>query len=287
MQVRATSRISSPRWLSLGKGLILGSALIVFSAWTVIPFFWMIITAIKPNSEIYRETRLLPRHPTFQHFVELMTQTNFLTYLRNSVIVAIGTTTIAIVVGSLAAYALTRLTFRGRALLANATIVTYLMPPALLFIPLFQVAFQFHLTNKAVGLIPIYLIGAAPFSTWMAMAYFATIPKELEEAALVDGATRWQILWQVITPLALPAIAVIALFTFTQAWNEFLFALLLISSESQKTIPVGLAELIIGDVFQWGPLMAGALIASLIPTTIYLIAQRWIISGLLAGAVKQ
>jgi multiple sugar transport system permease protein len=170
--------------------------------------------------------------------------------------------------------------------MGRAIIVTYLVPGSLLFIPLFQIAYQIHLTDKALGLVIIYLVGTVPFCTWLAISYFNTIPYELEEAALVDGATRLQSMTRILLPLALPALAVIALYAFTNSWNEFLFALLLIGRDSEKTIPSGLAGLINGDVFQWGELMAGAIIASLPPVLIYLAAQKWVVSGLAGGAVK-
>jgi len=157
------------------------------------------------------------------------------------------------VVGVLAAYAVTRLRFRGRRLMGNVTIVTYLIPPALLFIPLFQVAAQFNLTNSTLGLILIYLIFSVPFCTWLSIAHLQAIPIELEEASLVDGCTRLQSLWLIVVPLLLPALAVIALYAFTQAWNEFLYALILISTGSRKTLPVGLADFVVGDVYNWPP----------------------------------
>lgn len=276
------------RWLRRGglKKIIIALTLVVFIAWTLVPLAWIVITALKPTREIFTPTALLPSEPTFDHFSHVWNNTDFPTYLRNSLIVATATTVVSMTVALLAAYALTRLDFFGRRFIARSAIVTYLIPGSLLFIPLFQVAHQFKLTDKALGLVVIYLIFAVPFSTWLAISYFNTIPAEIEDAALVDGANRLQVLWTVTIPLALPALAVVALFTFTQAWNEFLFALLLISRDSQKTMPVGLAEFVIGDVFQWGPLMAGALIAAVPPLLIYTIAQRWVVSGLAGGAIK-
>jgi multiple sugar transport system permease protein len=211
---------------------------------------------------------------------------NFFTYMKNSLLVSTLTTLAAMAIGVTAAYAISRLSFRGRTFMARTTIVTYLVPGSLVFIPLYQIAYQLHLTNKAVGLVVIYLVGSVPFCTWLAISYFNGIPYELEEAALVDGATRLQALVRIILPLAAPALAVIALYAFTQSWNEFLFALLLISRDSQKTIPAGLAGLINGDTFQWGALMAGALLSSIPPLLIYVLAQRWVVSGLAGGAVK-
>ncbi len=246
----------------------------------------MLQTSIKPDRDLYRRVSLWPSRITNAHYVEVLRETPFPTYFRNSFLVAAGTTVIAMLIAVLAAYALTRLVFRGRTFVARATIVTYLVPPALLFIPLFQIANQFGLQDRAVGLIVVYLIFAVPFSTWLTISYFNTIPSDLEDAALVDGATRLQSLFTIFVPLALPALAVVALYTFTQAWNEFLFAYLLIGRDSQKTAPVGLHEFVVGDVFAWGPLMAGSLIASLPPVLIYIAAQRWVVSGLAGGAIK-
>ncbi len=268
------------------RNCVLVFGLAFFSLWTLFPFLWIVETSIKPDRDLYREVSLWPSRITNAHYIEVLQETPFLTFFRNSFIVAITTTAISMTIAVLAAYAMTRLSFRGRTFVARATIVTYLIPPALLFIPLFQVALQLHLTNKAMGLVIIYLIFAVPFSTWLAISYFNTIPSDIEDAALVDGANRFQSLISIFLPLALPALAVIALFTFTHAWNEFLFAKLLIGRDSQKTLPVGLEEFVIGDVFAWGPLMAGSLIASLPPVLIYIAAQKWVVSGLGGGAIK-
>jgi multiple sugar transport system permease protein len=268
------------------RRIVLICGLTLFLIWTLFPLLWIIATSIKPNSEIYSQATLIPRQVTGVHYAELFRETPFMTYFKNSIIVASVTTIVAMVIGVLGAYAITRLDFRGRIFIARTTIVTYLVPGSLLFIPLFQIAHQLNLTDKALGLSVIYLVGSVPFCTWLAISYFSVIPVELEQAAFVDGANRLQAMFYVTLPLALPAIAVIALYAFTNAWNEFLFALLLIGSDSQKTIPAGLASLINGDVFQWGALMAGALLSSLPPVLIYIVAQKWVVSGLAGGAIK-
>jgi multiple sugar transport system permease protein len=275
-------------WL-LRRGLrkiVLVVGLAIFSIWTLFPFLWIVATSLKPDRDLYRKVSLLPKTITGAHYQEVLFATPFPTYFKNSFMVATITTAAAMIIAVLAAYALTRLSFRGRALVARATIVTYLIPASLLFIPLFQIAQQLPFRGEALGLVIIYLIFAVPFSTWLAISYFNTIPSDLEDAALVDGASRLRSLFTIFVPLALPALAVIALFTFTQAWNEFLFALLLIQRDSQKTVPIGLAEFVVGDVFAWGPLMAGSLIASLPPVLIYVAAQKWVVSGLGGGAIK-
>jgi multiple sugar transport system permease protein len=284
---RTAPRVSSGKIARevLRRALLFGG-LAIFTVWTLFPLVWIVTTSIKTNKELYQEATIFPHTVTWQHYDQIFHQTRFLTYMKNSLMVAVLTTVIAMLVGVLAAYAITRLTFRGRVFMARATIVTYLVPGALLFIPLFQIAYRLHLTDKTLGLVVIYLVGTVPFCTWLAISYFNTIPYELEEAALVDGATRPQALRRIVLPLALPALAVIALYAFTQSWNEFLFALLLIGRDSQKTIPAGLAGLINGDTFQWGALMAGALISSIPPLIIYIVAQKWVVSGLAGGAVK-
>jgi multiple sugar transport system permease protein len=249
----------------LVRRLVLVVGLGFFTLWTLFPIYWIVSTSLKPNSEIYGDAALWPRSLTFIHFDEIFNQTRFGTYFRNSLEVSVLTTVCAMAIGVLAAYALTRLTFTGRTFVARSVIVTYLVPGSLLFIPVFQLAYTLGLTDKALGLVVVYMIGTVPFCTWLAISYFNTIPHELEDAAMVDGANRLQSLLFIILPLALPALAVIALFAFTNSWNEFLFALLLIGRDSEKTIPAGLAGLINGDVFQWGALMAGALITALPP----------------------
>lgn len=270
----------------LVRRLVLVVGLGFFTLWTLFPIYWIVSTSLKPNAEIYGDAALWPRSLTFIHFDEIFNQTRFGTYFRNSLEVSVLTTVCAMAIGVLAAYALTRLTFTGRTFVARSVIVTYLVPGSLLFIPVFQLAYTLGLTDKALGLVVVYMIGTVPFCTWLAISYFNTIPHELEDAAMVDGANRLQSLLFIILPLALPALAVIALFAFTNSWNEFLFALLLIGRDSEKTIPAGLAGLINGDVFQWGALMAGALITALPPVAIYVLAQRWVVSGLASGAVK-
>ncbi len=284
---RAASRaVSGKAVRALVRGVLLWGGLAFFSVWTLFPLLWIATTAVKTNKELYQQATILPTTFTWQHFDQIINQTRFLTYFKNSLMVSTLTMLLAMVIGVMAAYAISRLNFRGRMFMARTTIVTYLVPGSLLFIPLFQIAYRLNLTDKALGLVIIYLVHSVPFCTWLIISYFNTIPYELEEAALVDGATRPQALVRIVLPLALPALAVTALYAFTQSWNEFLFALLLIGRDSQKTIPAGLAGLINGDTYQWGALMAGALLSSIPPVLIYIAAQKWVVSGLAGGAVK-
>ena len=254
--------------------------------WSLFPVYWMLVTSLKSNRDIYSRPGLVPTAPVLTHYRTTLFETHFLTFMRNSFLVAVATTATSIVVGSLAAYAITRLRFVGRRWVARSIIFVYLVPPALLFIPLFGVVHALGLADTIYSLMLTYLTFTVPFCTWLLIGYFKTIPVEIAEAALVDGCGPVGTLWRIIVPLALPAMAVVALFSYTLSWNEFLYAMVFIGSDSQKTITVGLAGLIMGDVFMWGQLMAAAVLGSLPAVLIYAISQRWVVSGLAVGGVK-
>ena len=260
--------------------------LLFFGIWTILPLYWIVATAIKPDLLIYREPSLIPSQITADHFVFVLSRTPFLVYIKNSLLVTLVTTSLAMIIGTLAAYAIVRLVFRGREFFARAAVVTYLVPGTLLFIPMFQVIYSLGLIDNIVGLMVTYLTFTVPFATWMMIGYFRNVPGELEDAALVDGCSRLQALIRIMVPIALPALAVVALFAFTLSWNEFLYALVFIGSDSQKTLTVGLIGLVRGDTFPWGPMMAAALMGALPPTIVYIVSQRWVVSGLAAGSVK-
>lgn len=270
----------------LVRRLVLSTGLVLFGTWTVVPLYWIVVTALKPNLLIYREPTLFPTQITGDHFAFVLTRTPFLLYVKNSVLVTLVTTLLAMIIGTLAAYAIVRLVFRGREWFARAAVVTYLVPGSLLFIPMFQVIYSIGLIDNIVGLMVTYLTFTVPFATWMMIGYFRNVPSELEDAALVDGCSRVQALARIMVPIALPALAVVALFAFTLSWNEFLYALVFIGSDSQKTLTVGLIGLVRGDTFPWGPMMAAALLGALPPTLVYIVSQRWVVSGLAAGSVK-
>ena len=256
---------------------------------TLFPFFWMFITSIKPNAELYnvRMNPLYVLHPTLEHFRYLMRETIFLTWAYNTLYVSILSTAISLITGIMAGYALSRLRFRGAGGIAVGIFVTYLVPPTLLFIPLADVVRTFGLLDSPWSLILTYPTFLIPFCTWLLMGYFKTIPRELEECAMIDGATRLQAMIKIILPLALPGILSAGIFAFTLSWNEFIYALVFLSSTEIKTIPVGVvSELIRGDVFFWGPLMAGALLGSVPVAIIYSFFVEYYVAGLTAGAVK-
>jgi len=268
------------RWI--GNGLLL-----VMLVWTLVPFYWMMATSLKADQEIYGfEATLVPHHPTLAAYVRLFQQTPFMKYVRNSTIIAVSTTAVSLVFGCLGAYALARLRFRGRRLIARGLVFTYLVPPSLLFIPLFAMMSALSLVDTHQGLILAYLGFTVPFCTWLLMGYFRSVPLELEEAALVDGCTRLGALIRVVLPMSLPALAVVAFFSFTQAWNEFLYANVFVNSVEVRTITTGLTLFIVEDVFFWGPMMGAAFLSALPPLVVYLVFQRWVVKGLTLGAVK-
>jgi len=207
-------------------------------------------------------------------------------WLRNSAYVSIVVTTLSIVLGALGAYAITRLRFSGRRIVALGLIFTYLIPQSLLFIPLFQIIAGLHMADTLGALILVYPTITLPFCTWMLISYFRSIPIELEEAALIDGCGRLGVLFRIVLPLSGPAVVVVALFSFTQAWNEFLYALVFTNSLASRTLTVGLTQMLGEDVFYWGQMMAGALITAIPPVIMYTLAQRLVIKGLVVGGVK-
>jgi ABC-type glycerol-3-phosphate transport system permease component len=265
-----------------------GNALLALMlVWTLVPFYWMLATSLKKDKEIYGfEATLVPRQPTLQNYARLFDKTPFVKYLRNSTIVAVGNTLASLVFATLGAYALARLRFPGRGLIARGLVFTYLVPPALLFIPLFAVMSTLRLVDTHHGLILAYLRFSVPFCTWLLMGYFRSVPIELEEAALVDGCTRLGSLVRVILPMSLPALAVVAFFSFTQSWNEFLYANVFVNSVEVRTVTTGLTLFIVEDVFFWGPMMGASFLSALPPLLLYLVFQRWVVKGLTLGGVK-
>jgi|DewCreStandDraft_1066081.scaffolds.fasta_scaffold00424_13 multiple sugar transport system permease protein len=284
--VRARQSAGARR-LPIGRGWLIAAyvALIIFVLWTIIPFLWMILASLKTNKEIYKDFTLWPREVYFGHYLALM-KGKFGIWLRNSAYVATVTTVLSIVLGALGAYAITRLDFAGRRLMARALVLAYLVPSSLLFIPLFQTVAGLGLADTLGSLILVYPTFTLPFCTWMLVSYFRSIPVELEEAALIDGCSRLGVLFRITIPLSLPAIMVVMLFSFTQAWNEFLYALVFTNSIRTRTVTVGLTQMLGEDVFYWGQMMAGSMLTALPPVIMYTLAQRIVVRGLTLGSVK-
>lgn len=282
---------------SIGRGWVIATyvGLIFFLLWTLVPFFWMLMASVKTNKEIYQQFTIFPKTWTFEHYQSLFTlgatgkskaSANFSRWLLNSALVSLVVTGLSIVLGALAAYAITRLRFTGRPSLGRGLIFTYLLPNSLLFIPLFTIVARLDQVDKLTGLMLVYPSFTLPFCTWMMTSYFRSIPIELEDAALIDGCDRLGVLFRVVLPLAAPAVAVVALFAFTQSWNEYLYALVFTNSLAARTVTVGLQQMLGEDVFFWGQMMAGALITAIPPVILYMLAQRLVIGGLAAGGVK-
>jgi ABC-type glycerol-3-phosphate transport system permease component len=261
--------------------------LLVFVTWTLIPFYWMLVTSLKEHKEIYgTEATLWPQEPTLDSYRTLFFETDYFLFFRNSMSVALATTFFTVLCASLAAYAIARLDFPGRKILARGMIYTYLVPQSLLFIPLFAIMVGVGLTNTLSGLTLAHLGFTIPFCTWLLMGFFMSIPKELEDAALVDGCTRLGVLIRIVLPISLPALAVVAFFSFTLSWNEYLYAIVFNSAPSVLTIPTGLSNFVVEDVFFWGPIMASTVFTVIPPLVVYFFFQRWLITGLTMGAVK-
>ena len=263
--------------------------LIVFLFVLLFPFYWMGITAFKPNNELLSRdgNPFWIISPTLAHVKKLLFDTAYPQWMWNTVVVSVVSTVFSLGASVLAAYAIERLRFSGAKHVGLAIFLAYLVPPSILFIPLASVVFQLGLFDTRLALILTYPTFLIPFCTWLLMGYFRSIPFELEECALIDGANRWQILVKIVLPLAVPGLISAGIFAFTLSWNEFIYALTFVSSSEIKTLPVGVVtELVEGDVYHWGSLMAGALFGSLPVAFIYSFFVEYYVSGM-TGSVKE
>ena len=275
---------STPRKL-ISAYLPLGAFLFVL----LFPFYWMAITAFKPDKVLLSRdgNPFWITSPTLAHVKKLLFDTAYPEWMWNTVLVSVTSTIFSLAASVLAAYAIERLRFSGAKQVGLAIFLAYLVPPSILFIPLASVVFQLGLFDTRLALILTYPTFLIPFCTWLLMGYFRTIPFELEECALIDGASRWQILTKIVLPLAVPGLISAGIFAFTLSWNEFIYALTFVSSSEIKTLPVGVVtELVEGDVYHWGALMAGALFGSLPVAYIYSFFVEYYVSGM-TGSVKE
>jgi multiple sugar transport system permease protein len=266
-------------WIPLG----------IFVFVLLFPFYWMAITAFKPDNELLSRTGnpFWVINPTLAHFNKLLFHTAYPEWLWNTVVVSVVATFVSLLASVLAAYAIERLRFNGSKQVGLSIFLAYLVPPSILFIPLAAIVFNLGLFDTRWALILTYPTFLIPFATWLLMGYFRSIPFELEECALIDGASRLQILWKIVLPLSVPGLISAGIFAFTLSWNEFIYALTFISSSEVKTVPVGVVtELVEGDVYHWGALMAGALLGSLPVAVIYSFFVEYYVSGM-TGAVKE
>ena len=254
------------------------------------PFYWMALTAVKPDEQLLDLETYSPFwtwNPTFKHIYKLLFQSNYPRWLWNTMYVASAATALSLFASVLAAYAIVRLRFRGAELVGGLIFLAYLVPPSILFIPLASIIYQYGLIDSPLSLILVYPTILIPFSTWLLMGYFKSIPFELEECALIDGASRWQILTKIVLPLAIPGLISAFIFSFTLCWNEFIYALTFISTTANKTVPVAIVnEFVDGDIYRWGALMAGALVGSLPLVILYTFFVEHYVSAM-TGAVKE
>jgi len=265
------------------------AALSMFVVFFLIPPFYMLVTSLKTSAEIGAQAGnpWLVRSPTLSNYTELLTNANFLGFFWNSVKVTICLVILSMVISVFAAFSLARMKFWGSGVLATGIFLTYLVPESLLFIPLFQLVGSVGLINNAWAMVPLYLTLSVPFCTWIMIGYFASIPKELDEAALIDGATYMQMLFRIFIPVAMPGIIAATIFSFTVGWGTFLYPMAYLYSSDQMVLTVGIvSDLIRADVFQWGKIMAGSLLAAAPPVLIYAFLMDYYIAGLTAGATK-
>jgi len=272
------------RSVSYGVMYALISVLLIFE---LFPFYFVFITAFKSSLQIQQIKDMFWPNPwTLEHFVFLFTKVPFANWYANTILVSGVVTLISLFAASLGAYALVRLKWRGSNLLGTSVLIAYLMPSVMMFIPLYAILTQLRIINSQMALIVTYPSIVLPFATWLLMGYYRSIPEELEDAAMIDGCNRFQTYYQVVLPLVRPALLAVAMFSVTQAWNEFLYAKTFLRSAEVLTLPVGLGQLIAGDVQPWGELMAASLLTALPVVIIYMVGQRFMIAGLTAGSVK-
>ncbi len=282
---RKTSLHRQRLWALWGSYLALSVFVVIF----LVPPFYTLITSLKSSAEISAQngSPWLVHHPTLENFWYLITYPNFQQYYLNSVIVTVLVVAVSMVISILAAFSLSRMGFWGSQSLSTGVFLTYLVPPSLLFIPLFQIIGKIGLINNFWCLVILYPTLAVPFCTWIMIGYFSSIPKELDEAALIDGASYLQILWKIFIPVAMPGIIAATIFAFTVSWGAFLYPLAYLYTSHEMVLTVGIiSDLIRGDVFQWGKIMAACLLASLPPIVIYAFLMDYYVAGLTAGATK-
>ena len=276
--------VSMPRrWVTVYIPLILILFILLF------PFYWMGMTSFKPDAELLSRdgNPFWINNPTLAHFKKLLFETSYPQWLWNTILVSVASTFISLFASVLAAYAIERLRFKGSKTVGMSIFFAYLVPPSIIFIPLATIVFEYGVFDTRLALILSYPTFLIPFCTWLLMGYFRSIPYELEECALIDGATRLQILTKIILPLAVPGLISAGIFAFTLSWNEFIYALTFVSSSEIKTVPVGVVtELVEGDIYHWGALMAGALLGSLPVAFVYSFFVEYYVSGM-TGSVKE
>jgi multiple sugar transport system permease protein len=271
----------------LPKRILTYTVLFLFLLFALFPIYWMFITSIKTQMEVYNFVPTFwPKKVVWTSYITLFSDQQFLKNIRNSLFVALVVSVITISFSVFAAYAISKLKFTGRKVMSKSILYAYLMPRTVLFIPLYILVCKVGLNNSIFALVLIYPTFTIPYATWMLISYFASIPKELEEAALIDGCSKVGAIFQVVFPLSMPGIVSTMIFSFTLCWSEYLYALVILTEDVSKTIPLALSDMIVTDTFAWGPLMAGSIIATVPIIILYMFASRYLISGMTLGGVK-
>jgi multiple sugar transport system permease protein len=265
--------------------LYIALAIYLFAA--LAPLYWMAITSLRTDKMVYQmEGMLVPRELTLEGYRFAIENRALLPALGNSLIISMSTVTLSLIIDTMAGYALARLRFPGRNFIAKLLVYSYLVPSSLLFIPMFMIMSNAGVIDTRLGLILTYLSFAVPFGTWLLFGYFTTLPKEIEDAARIDGCSYFGVLRRVAVPLATPAIVVTAIFNFADSWNEFLYASVIITNRALRTAPLILPEFKVGDHIRWGPLMAAAMAMTVPAVVLFMFSQKYVVQGLSAGAVK-
>lgn len=285
MKINQKSSLKKNRILS-GVGTYV--ILILMAVMVLIPILWMVSTSIKIEAEtITIPPKWIPEHPTLDSYQRLWTEYPFLTYFKNSIIISMGAVLLSVGFSCLAGYGVTRFRFRGKQSFLSFLLITQMFPSIMLLIPYYKVLDIYGLKDSLLGMILVYISFTVPFCSWMMVGFFKTIPLELDEAAIIDGCSRWKAFYKIILPMTLPGISSSAIYAFITAWNEYMFAQVLINTPGLKTVPLGIAELNGYYKILWNDMMAASVIASLPLVILFIFLQKYFISGLTAGAVKQ
>lgn len=277
-------------WQIIVRSVVLLTVSLVIA----VPLYWAFVVTFTPLRDVLYRKPLYPSPFTFQNVVDLFTGAwggrsegaSFLLPLKNSILVACGNTLLSVSVGTLAAYALSLMRFKGKVLLSTFILFAYVFPPFVIMIALRLLATWWGLRNTFWGLILFQSVVTVPYCTWMLRSYFLSFPKDIEEAAMIDGCTRFQALVRVVLPVSLPGVVAAATFAFTLSWQDYIMAFILLDNDALFTVPMALVSMVIGDLVQWGKIMGAALISCLPPVFVYYLLQRYVVSGLIGGAVK-
>lgn len=270
------------------KRILLYLLLVILSIGVLVPILWMISTSLKTNTEaITNPPKWIPQNITFDSYKKIWTEYNFITYFKNSLITTFISLIVSVAISCLAGYGFTRFKFKGKQSMLSFILITQMFPSVMLLIPYYTLLSNYGLKDSLAGLVLVYISFKIAFCTWTMVGYFKTVPISLDEAAIIDGCSRWKTFYKIVLPMTLPGIAATAIYSFITSWNEYMFANILTVEKSMKTIPVAIAEFNGSYVIKWNDMMAGSVISSIPLLILFIFLQKYFISGLTAGAVKE